>query len=52
MVAKSMGEKLQMQMDEGGSSLQRWTLPNAEVGVSQEFAMKFERNHRIPRDGD
>jgi hypothetical protein len=27
MVAKSVGEKIQMQMDEGGISLQHWVLP-------------------------
>jgi hypothetical protein len=38
---KSVGEKLQMQMDERGSSLQRRALPKAEVGVSQDFSMQL-----------
>jgi hypothetical protein len=52
MAAKTVEEKLHMRMDERGSSLQRWVLPKAEVGVSQDFTMQFERTHGIPGDCD
>jgi hypothetical protein len=52
MVAKSVGENKQVQMDEGGSNLQGHVLPKAKVGVSQDFSMQFERTHRIPGYGD
>jgi hypothetical protein len=41
MAAKSVGGKLQMQIDERGSSLQCRALPKDESEVSQDFAMKL-----------
>jgi hypothetical protein len=41
MAMKSMGEKLQMKMDERGRSLKHRALPKAEVGVSQDFSMQL-----------
>jgi hypothetical protein len=41
MAMKSVGENLQMKMDERGSSLQRRVLPKAKVGVSQDFSMQL-----------
>jgi hypothetical protein len=50
--AKYVGEKLQVQMNEGRSNMQHQVLPKAEVGVSQDFSKQFERTHRVPRDGE
>jgi hypothetical protein len=41
MAGKSVGENLQMQMDERGSSLQHRALPKFEAGVSQDFSMQL-----------
>ena len=50
MTAKSVGGKIHMQMDEGGSSIQHPVLPKVEVGGISSLFYAMERAHRIPRD--
>ena len=50
MATKSMGEKLHMKMDEGGSILQHQALPKAQEELISRLFYAMERAHEILGD--